>query len=101
MMCEGAITSILPTETIKHFGPTRGKQIYSYLFSAFGVSALLGSFLVFLLQYRIGFTGMLIICLGLTLLAAVLTFIYKAEKPFVYRQYYSNGELKAMDKKID
>ena len=25
MMCEGAITSILPTETLKHFGSIRGK----------------------------------------------------------------------------
>ena len=24
MMCEGAITSILPTETLSHFGQTRG-----------------------------------------------------------------------------
>ena len=46
MMCEGAITSILPTETIQHFGELRGPEIYSYMFSSFGVSAILGSILV-------------------------------------------------------
>lgn len=46
MVCEGAITSILPTETISHFGEERGPQIYAYLFSSFGVSAIVGSVIV-------------------------------------------------------
>lgn len=78
MMCEGAITSILPTETIKHFGDTRGKMIYSFMFSSFGVSAMIGWLLVMLLQYQIQFTGMLLICLGFTLISYVLTFIYQS-----------------------
>ena len=76
MMCEGAITSILPTETLKHFGTKRGSQIYSYMFSSFGVSAITGSILVALLQYEIGYTGMLYLCLALTLIAFLLTFVY-------------------------
>lgn len=55
MMCEGAITSILPTEVLNHFGQVRGQQVYSFMFSSFGVSALFGSLLVALLQYKIGF----------------------------------------------
>ena len=46
MMCEGAMTSILPTETLTHFKEKRGHQIYGYMFSSFGVSALLGSLIV-------------------------------------------------------
>jgi hypothetical protein len=46
MMCEGAITSILPTQTIEHFGELRGPQVYSFMFSSFGVSAIMGSIAV-------------------------------------------------------
>mmetsp|Transcript_864 Transcript_864/g.1308 ORF Transcript_864/g.1308 Transcript_864/m.1308 type:complete len:117 (+) Transcript_864:590-940(+) len=84
MMCEGAITSILPTETISHFGKKRGKQVYSYMFSSFGVSAIAGSILVALLQYEIGFTGMLYLCLALTLVSMFLTFLYSSGKNFKY-----------------
>ena len=49
MMCEGAITSILPTETLSHFGQTRGQDLYAIMFSSFGTSAIFGSLLVFLL----------------------------------------------------
>ena len=84
MMCEGAITSILPTETMKHFGSLRGPQIYGYMFSSFGVSAITGSVLVGLLQYEIGFTGMLYLCQGLTLVSFILTFVYRSDKKFRY-----------------
>jgi hypothetical protein len=79
MMCEGAITSILPTETMKHFGKERGSTVYSFMFSSFGVSAITGSIMVALLQYKIGFTGMLYICMGLTLISFLLTIIYRSD----------------------
>ena len=88
MMCEGAITSILPTETMKHFGKTRGSTVYSFMFSSLGVSAITGSILVSLLQYKIGFTGMLYICMGLTLVSFLLTIIYRSESMFKYSRLY-------------
>jgi len=87
-MCEGAITSILPTETLHHFGEKRGHDVYAYMFSAFGVSAILGSVMVRFLQYKIGFTGMLAICMGLTLFAFLLTFVYRSKPKFQYRSVY-------------
>ena len=88
MMCEGAITSILPTETLKHFGKDRGPTVYSFMFSSFGVSAITGSIMVSLLQYTIGFTGMLYICMGLTLVSFLLTIVYRSDKPFKYSSIY-------------
>ena len=85
MMCEGAITSILPTETLNHFGQVRGQQVYSFMFSSFGVSAIFGSFLVGLLQYKIGYEGMLSICFVFTVLSVILTFIYKSGNKFDYQ----------------
>lgn len=54
------------------------------MFSSFGVSAIIGSLLVAFLQYEIGYTGMLYLCLSLTLVAFLLTFVYHAEKKFRY-----------------
>jgi hypothetical protein len=88
MMCEGSITSILPTETISHFGEDRGPQIYAYLFSSFGASAIFGSVIVRYLQYIIGFTGMLYICLSFTVLSGCLTFFYKSNTKFNYHKAY-------------
>lgn len=50
MQCEGAIASILPTTTLSVFGMKRGHLVYSLMFSAFGVSALIGGILVKTLQ---------------------------------------------------
>jgi MFS transporter, OFA family, oxalate/formate antiporter len=91
MMCEGAITSILPTEALKHFGTERGHGIYSYLFSSFGVAAITGSLLVLWLQYEIGYSGMLLICLALTMVAFLLTFVYKSQEPFDYLKMVNKG----------
>ena len=49
MMCEGAITSILPTETLNHFGTIKGSEIFAFMFSSYGVSAISGSVFVALL----------------------------------------------------
>jgi predicted MFS family arabinose efflux permease len=84
MMCEGAITSILPTETLNHYGQIRGQEVYSFMFSSFGVSAIFGSLLVGLLQYKIGFEGMLSICFAFTGVSLLLTFVYKSAEKFDY-----------------
>ena len=94
MMCEGAITSILPTETIKYFGGLRGRQVYGYMFSSFGVSAITGSIIVMLLQYEIGYTGMLYLCLALTFVSFLLTFVYKSTSTFKYSSLSGRVETK-------
>lgn len=58
------------------------------MFSSFGVSAITGSVLVALLQYDIGYTGMLYLCLAFTLVSFFLTFIYEAEKKFKYTKLF-------------
>ena len=88
MMCEGAITSILPTETLHHFGHNRGQDVYAFMFSSFGVSAITGSILVLLLQYEIGYSGMLLICLILTLVSMALTYVYPSWTTFEYKRFY-------------
>ena len=45
-MCDGSITSMIPVVTNRVFGLIRGPIVYSYIFSTFGVSAMLGALLV-------------------------------------------------------
>ena len=47
------------------------------MYSVFGVAAMMGTFLVLLLQSKIGYHGMLLICLGMTIIAAIITFFYR------------------------
>jgi hypothetical protein len=46
MMCEGSIAAILPTVTLSKFGVIRGHDVFSFMYSSYGVSALMGSLLV-------------------------------------------------------
>lgn len=55
MMCEGAMASMLPTLTLQNFGMIRGHDVFSYMYSSYGMSAFFGSILVSLVQYIIGF----------------------------------------------
>ena len=79
-MCDGSMTSMIPVVTNRVFGVKRGPMVYSYVFSTFGVAAMLGTLLVKTLQTKIGFTGMLIICLAFTLVAAIITYFYIFKK---------------------
>ena len=45
-MCDGSMTSMIPVVTNRVFGVKRGPMVYSYIFSTFGVAALLGALLV-------------------------------------------------------
>ena len=47
-MCDGSMTSMLPVVTLHVFGIKRGGQVYSYMYSVFGVAAMLGTFAVLL-----------------------------------------------------
>ena len=75
-MCDGSMTSMIPVVTNRVFGVKRGPMVYSYIFSTFGVAAMLGALLVKTMQTNIGFTGMLIICLAFTLVSATITYFY-------------------------
>jgi hypothetical protein len=54
------------------------------MFSSFGVSAILSSIFVRFLQYKLGFSGMLAICLGFTNISLLLTFVYDSKGKFNY-----------------
>ena len=45
-MCDGSITSMIPVVTKQVFGTSRGPSVYSYVFSTFGISAMLGTLFV-------------------------------------------------------
>ena len=74
------MTSMIPVVTNRVFGLLRGPSVYGYMFSTFGVAALSGVLLVKTLQNPLGYHGMLLICLSLTLAAAALTYLYQFKK---------------------
>lgn len=45
-MCDGSMTSMIPVVANKVFGLKRGPMVYSYLFSTFGIAAMLGTLFV-------------------------------------------------------
>ena len=57
------------------------------MYSAYGVSSLLGMFLVAQLQSDIGFKGMLLICLALAITAAIVTFASDDRHIFNYFKF--------------
>jgi MFS family permease len=97
MMCEGALTSILPTETLHHFREKRGHQVYAFMFSSFGASGIVSSVIVLLFQYTVGFTGMLAICMVLSVAAFALTFVYDSNNKFKYSRLSRREEIVAIE----
>lgn len=88
-MTEGAIAAIIPTLTLQKFGLIRGHDVYSYIYSAFGLSALLGSIIVGLIADQIGFKGMLVICMGFSIVAWILTLRLDDVNIFDYVSLYN------------
>ena len=71
MFCEGAHFVLLPAHCAKIFGSSkRGVQAYSYMFSCFGLSSVMGSILIGYLQDAKGVQDPYMI---IFVLAAVLT----------------------------
>ena len=70
------------------FGVVRGADVYSYLYSSFGVQAFSGGIIVATLQYQIGYTGLFTICMILTLISAFLTFKFSKNMRFDYLSVY-------------
>ena len=84
MMGEGSVASITPTITLLKFGVIKGNVIFSFMYSAYGVSALLGSLMVISLYVHIGFRGLIGIGLILVLIALYLTYIIDEKHVFNY-----------------
>jgi len=80
LMCDGSITSMLPAVTLGVFGFKRGNQVYSYMYSVFALAANSGTLLVMTIQSSIGYNGMLNVCVGFSLVAALLAYLYKVER---------------------
>ena len=49
-ICDGSMASMIPVVTNRVFGIKRGPMVYSYIFSTFGVAAMLGTLFVKTLQ---------------------------------------------------
>lgn len=83
-MGDGSMTSMLPVVTLSVFGLKRGTEIYGYMYSVFGLAAMSGLVIVETLQPKIGYSGMLWICLLFTLIAAGFTVSYKFTEKISY-----------------
>lgn len=71
---------MIPVVTNRIFGTTRGPMVYSYIFSTFGVAAMLGTLFVKTCQTALGFHKMLVICTSFTCVAAIITIFYRFER---------------------
>ena len=78
------MTSMLPVVTLNVFGYKRGTQVYGYMYSVFGLAAMSGTLIVDTLQHKIGYSGMLIVCLFFTGTAAAFTYFYQFDIPLSY-----------------
>ena len=79
-MCDGSMTSMIPVVTNNIYGLKRGPMVYSYIFSTFGVAAMLGTLFVKTCQTALGYHVMLIICLGFTMTAGLITIFYRFDR---------------------
>lgn len=86
MMCEGSMGAILPTVTIKHFGERRGHQVHSFMYAAFGTSSISSSIVVGFFGYKLGFSGILMICFFLCSISCFLTFLFNDTRKFDYKK---------------
>jgi uncharacterized membrane protein len=83
-MCDGSLTSMLPALTVAQFGITRGPEVYSVMYSAFGVASMLGLFFMLTIKDIIGFAGMFVISFCFVSLAAFMNFKLEENKPYDY-----------------
>jgi hypothetical protein len=76
-MGDGSMTSMLPAVTLAIFGTNRGTQVYGFMFSVFGLAAVIGLLFVEILQPKIDYNGMLVVCLMFSSVAALFTYFYR------------------------
>ena len=84
-MCDGSLTSMLPTLTVAQFGMKRGPQVYSIMYSAFGVAGMLGLFLVLTLKDTIGYAGMFVISFCFISTAKLMCHLLQEDQPYDYK----------------
>ena len=87
-MCDGALTSMLPALTVGQFGIKRGPQVYSIMYSSFGVASMTGLLFVLTIKDQIGFPGMFIISFFTQSTAALMCYLLKEDKPYNYKEAY-------------
>ena len=83
-MGDGSMTSMLPAVTLAIFGTNRGTQVYGFMFSVFGLAAMIGLLFVEILQPKIDYSGMLVVCLIFSSVAALFTYFYRFDEPISY-----------------
>jgi hypothetical protein len=71
-MCDGAFSAMLPVFTISQFGTKRGPDVYSVMFTVFGVTSFVNLTVVQNLKPIIGYSGLFILGGCTTLLAAFI-----------------------------
>ena len=88
-MCDGSLTAMLPAVTVGQFGIERGPQVYSYMYSVFGVSSMIGLTLIDMgAKDTVGFNGMQVISFCFSSVAGIMAICLKEKKPFDYVEVY-------------
>jgi len=64
------------------------------MYSVFGLAAMSGTLIVDTLQHKIGYSGMLIVCLIFTSTAAIFTYFYRFDIPLSYASLNSIEKMK-------
>ncbi len=82
MMTEGAITTMMPTACLNKFGMKRGQQVFSYMFSIYGVSSTLTVICAFFFQATLGYLFMFGICLIMAFIAVAVNMTFRDEEYF-------------------
>lgn len=75
-MLGGSVASMLPAITLQVFGIEYGNQVYAILYSVYAISAQSTTLLVQLLQSKIGYSGMINLCVFFTLTAGIVGYNY-------------------------
>ena len=81
------MAAIMPTVTIRKFGHVRGHDVFAFIYSSYGVSALLGSFIVAHFYNTIGFKGMIYISAAFVLVCFYITYIMDDQHVFNYAKF--------------
>ena len=84
MKCEGGIAAIIPTIVLKKFGMTRGHDVFSFIYSSYGMSSILGSVFNATVGAYFGMGGMVVVGGCFVLLAAILTYRQDDNHTFNY-----------------
>ena len=88
MKCEGAMAAIVPTLCLKKFGITRGHQVFSFVYSSYGIASLTGSVLNATIGVWVGFEGMVYVGGLFVVAACVLTYRQDDNHMFNYAKLY-------------